>query len=187
MAGSTLAQTARQLLVTTATVSSWMRRLDEEGHKALVQVPDPVNKFPEFVGYIVRRLKVLCPSMGRAKIAQVLCRAGLHLGPTTVRRMLKDVPRWRPSPTAERSGRIVRAKRPSHVWHCDLSTVPTSLGFWTSWLPFALPQHWPFCWWIAVVVDHYSRRIMGFTVFEQQPTSLAVRAFLGRAVCPRGR
>ncbi len=42
-----LAQTARQLLVTTATVSSWMGRLDEEGHKALVQVPDPVNKFPD--------------------------------------------------------------------------------------------------------------------------------------------
>jgi len=159
-----------------------MGRLDEEGPRAIVQTPDPVNKFPEFVGYMVRRLKVLCPTMGRVKIAQVLCRAGLHLGPTTVSRMLKDVPRWKPSPTAETSHRIVRAKRPDHIWHCDLSMVPTSLGFWTSWLPFALPQRWPFCWWIAVAVDHHSRRIMGFTVFEQQPTSAAVRAFLGRAM-----
>jgi hypothetical protein len=22
------------------------------------------------------------------------------------------------------------------------------LGFWVSWLPFALPQVWPFCWWL---------------------------------------
>ncbi len=54
--------------------------------------------------------------------------------------------------------------------------------FWTSWLPFALPQSWPFCWWVAVAVDHFSRRVMGITVFRQQPTSEAVRAFLGRAI-----
>jgi hypothetical protein len=63
-----------------------------------------------------------------------------------------------------------------------LTTVPTSLGFWTSWLPFSLPQRWPFCWWVAVAVDHYSRRLMGFAVFDQQPTSVAVRTFLGRAM-----
>lgn len=181
-----LSQTARHLLITTATVASWMGRLDEDGPNALVQFREPVNKFPEFVAYMVRRLRVLCPSMGRVKIAQVLCRAGLHLGPTTVSRMLKDLPRWTPSPTEEVSRRVLRAKRPSHIWHCDLSTVPTSVGFWASWLPFALPQRWPFCWWIAVVVDHYSRRIMGFAVFEQQPTSAAVRAFLGRTMRKAG-
>ncbi len=74
--GWSMSQTARRLLVTTATVSSWMIRLDEDGPRAIVQVRVPVNKFPEFVGYIVRRLKVLCPSMGRVKIAQVLCRGG---------------------------------------------------------------------------------------------------------------
>ena len=24
--------------------------------------------------------------------------------------------------------------------------MPTSLGFWVSWLPWAFPQGWPFCW-----------------------------------------
>jgi transposase InsO family protein len=71
-----------------------------------------------------------------------------------------------------------------------LTTVPTACGFWVPWLPWALPQRWPFCWWLAVAVDHFSRRVMGFAVFEQQPTSAAVRAFLGRAIrtarcCPR--
>ncbi len=163
-----------------------MVRLDEDGPRAIVQVRVPVNKFPEFVGYIVRRLKVLCPTMGRVKIAQVLCRAGLHLGPTTVRRMLKQVPTRPRTPIAEVVSRVVTATHPNHVWHCDLTTVPTSLGFWCSWIPYALPQRWPFCWWLAVAVDHYSRRIMGFTVFEQPPTSVAIRAFLGRATRQAG-
>ena len=45
---------------------------------------------------------------------------------------------------------------------------------------------WPFCWWIAVAVDHYSRRLMGFAVFDQQPSSVAVRTFLGRAIRKAG-
>ena len=64
-----MAQTARSLLVTPATVASWMGRLDEEGSKALVQMREPVNKFPDFVRYIVQRLKVLYPTMGKVKIA----------------------------------------------------------------------------------------------------------------------
>jgi transposase InsO family protein len=31
--------------------------------------------------------------------------------------------------------------------------------------PFALTQHWPFCFWVAIVVDHFSRRVMGVTAF----------------------
>ncbi len=45
---------------------------------------EPVNRFPEFVGYVARRLKVLCPSMAARRIARVLARAGLNLGATTV-------------------------------------------------------------------------------------------------------
>ncbi|MFB3113168.1 MAG: DDE-type integrase/transposase/recombinase, partial [Gemmatimonadales bacterium] len=184
--GWSRSQTARHLLVTTATVCSWIGRLDEEGPRAIVQTREPVNKFPEFVAYIVRRLKVLCPSMGKAKIAQILCRAGLHLGSTTVQRMLLNRPRPRPKLMSSPFHGVVTAKRPDHVWHCDLTTVPTSLGLWTSWFPFTLPQRWPYCWWVAVVVDHYSRRVMGFAVFEQQPTSVAVRTFLGRAMRAAG-
>jgi transposase InsO family protein len=80
------------------------------------------------------------------------------------------------------TGRAVTAKRPNHVWHVDLTAVPISGGFWTTWLPFALPQCRPFCWWVAIVIDHYSRRVMGFAVFDDHPTSLGVRAFLGSTI-----
>lgn len=180
--GWSLAQTAQRFLVTPATIASWNHRLDEEGPDALVQIREPVNRFPDFVRYIVRRLKVLCPTMGKVKIAQVLCRVGLQLSSSTVGRMLKEpLP---PRPTAEivPAALVVTAKRPNHVWHVDLSAVPVSSGFWTAWLPFALPQRWPFCWWIAVAVDHFSRRVMGFAVFEQPPTSAAIAMFLGRVI-----
>ena len=178
----TTQQTAATFLVTGATVASWMKRIDEGGASALVQIREPVNKFPDFVRYAVQRLKALCPTLGKAKIAEMLCRAGLHLGTTTVGRILKEPPQRIPPDAAEPSERVVTAKRPNHVWHIDLTTVPTRAGFWTPWLPFALPQCWPFCWWLAVVIDHYSRRAMGFSIFPRRPTSLAVRSFLGRLI-----
>src|SRR5437867_9087069 len=65
--GWSLAQTARIFLVTPLTIASWMGRLDEEGSDALVCLPEPVNKFPDFVRHVVRRLKILCPTLGKVK------------------------------------------------------------------------------------------------------------------------
>ena len=104
-------------------------------------------------------------------------------------------PQAAPSETKER---VVTAKRPNHVWHVDLTAVPTAAGLCCTWLPLALPQRWPFCYWAAVAIDHFSRRAMGVTAMKEQPTSTDVRAFLGRAVakakaapkhiiCDRGR
>ena len=125
--GWSAVQTAERFLVREETIASWMGRLDEEGEGALVQVGEPVNKFPEFVGYLIRNLKLMCPTLGKVRIAQTLARAGLHLGATTVGRMLKrdlskeDVGAEEPAPTI---GRVVTAKSPNHIWHVDLTTVP---------------------------------------------------------------
>ena len=127
--------------------------------------------------------------MGKVKIAETLCRAGLHLGVTTVGRMLKEQPRSAPKPQraeeAESTGRVVFANYPNHVWHADLTAVPIG-GFWCSWLPLALPQCWPFCWWVALVVDHYTRRIMGCAVFRKQPNQRQVHTFLARTFAKAG-
>jgi len=178
-------QTAERMLVTQTTVTAWMGRLDEKGPNALIQTSEPVNKYPLFVSYIVRRLKVLCPAMGKARIARVLCRAGLHLSTATVGHMLRDRPRREPEPLLVNPKRTVRSRYPNDIWHVDLTTVPISIGFWVPWIPHALPQQWPFCWWVAIAVDHYSRRIMGFEVFEKNPASTTVRDFL-RCVFRRG-
>ncbi len=159
-----------------------MRRLDEQGADALVHISEPVNKFPDFVRYSVQRLKTLCPAPGKVKIAGALCRAGLHLGATTVGRILKAPPRPTPRKASTITDRVVTAKQPNHVWHIDLTTVPTGGGFRAAWLPCAVPQRWPFCWWLAVIIDHHSRRAMGFAVCPGRPNSLAVRVFIGTAI-----
>ena len=67
-----LTQAAEAFLVTAETIASWTKRVDEAGEDALVQIPEPVNKFPDFVRAIVQRLKTLCPAMGKVKIAETL-------------------------------------------------------------------------------------------------------------------
>jgi len=146
--GRSYEQAAAIFAVDEQTLKSWLRRVDEEGESALVQLSEPVNRFPDFVRYLVRQLKALCPTMGKVRIAQVLARAGLHLGATTVGRILKET---EPIPedvacTIAIGTRSVKASYPGELWHVDLTAVPTGAGFWVPWLPYSLPQSWPFCW-----------------------------------------
>jgi transposase InsO family protein len=179
-------QVADRFILTEETIVSWMKRLDEEGNAGLVRLAEPVNKFPDFVAYLVRHLKAMCPTLGKVRIAQMLARAGLHLGASTVGRMLrrdlsKDDVAVEQEPTPV-TGSVITTKRPGHIWHVDLTTVPTSGGFWVPWLPFAKFQRWPFCWWVAVVVDHASRLVVGVAIFKRRPTSFEVYSFLGTAI-----
>jgi transposase InsO family protein len=182
-------EAADAFMIDEQTLRSWSRRVDEEGEGALTRTSEPVNKFPDFVRYLVKQLKVLLPTMGKARIAQVLARAGLHLGVTTVGRMLREtdpIPEEMATLDAVEK-RVVTARRPGEVWHIDLTTVPTGTGFWVPWIPFALPQSWPFCWWVAVVIDHCSRAVVGFAVFRDYPTSGDIQRFLDRAIwCDAG-
>jgi len=183
--GWNLEQTARAFLVEPDTISCWMKRLDEDGEQALVTLPTPVNKYPDFVALAVQQLKILCPVMGKKRIAQILVRLGLQLSASSAGRFMKQKHQpQNPVPTndlIEAAGHKIIANYPDHVWNIDLTVVPTQAGFWTAWLPFALPQVWPFCYWVAIVLDHCSRRIMGFAVFKYPPSSLQIRSFLARA------
>ncbi|MCZ6688113.1 MAG: helix-turn-helix domain-containing protein [Planctomycetota bacterium] len=106
---------AQRFHLTRNTISSWMGRLDEEGPNAFLQLQEPVNKFPDLVRYIVQRLRVLCPALGKVKLAEFLCRAGLHLGPTTVKRMLGAKPTFPADQEPVLVGPVLKAKGPDHV------------------------------------------------------------------------
>ena len=110
--GWSLAQTGLVFQVTTATIASWSKRLDEEGPDALIQTDGPVNKFPEFVHYAVQRLQrpstqCSCSSnlSGRNRPAE-----GLGFGPVELGRMAS-------APTHTKSWR--RSMR-----HCSKRPVP---------------------------------------------------------------
>jgi transposase InsO family protein len=182
--GWTLEKTARVFLFDLQTLLIWMRRLDEQGERALIRTVEPVNRYPDFVRNLVRQLKRLFPAMGYERMAQVLARAGLHLGATTIRRMVREnsgSPEDDAEVTTRRRRRVV-ARYPGHTWHVDLTTVPTRAGFWVPWFPFSLPQRWPFCWWVAVAVDQMSRTLVGFAIFDHSPSSDQIQSFLDRAI-----
>ncbi len=187
--GWNLEKTAQIFLLDLQTLQSWMRRLDEHGERQLIRTVEPVNRYPDFVRNLVRQLKRLFPAMGFDRMAQVLARVGLVLAATTIRRIVSEKagpPEPDTDATSRRRRRVV-AKYPGHTWHIDLTAVPTRAGFWVPWLPFSLPQCWPFCGWVAVVVDQFSRAFVGYAVFSQLPSSDQVQSFLDRAIEKHGR
>jgi len=193
--GWTLAETARRFLITPETVSSWMRRLDEEGPRALVRAREPVNRFPHFVRELVRALRSTLPMLGKVRLAQMLARLGLHLTPSTVARMLKESSRPRRPPRATRTQPAsttaivsrVTARGPHDVWHVDLTALPLVSGWWVPWLPQALSQVWPFCFWLAAVLDHTSRSVMAWSLHRKQPSAAEVCRLLDAARAQAGR
>ena len=199
------AQAARAFLVTPETIARWLSLLDDEGPGAVVASPCPA-----FVISLVQQLRCVCPMMGKQRIADTLARAGLHLSASTTARMLKKRIRGdAPAPNDVRSSaanssrrttdtlasssdhrekpkRVVAAKYPGHVWHTDLSAVPTCIGFWIPWFPHAWTQCWPFCFWVAVVVDHFSRKAVMVRCFRTNPTALQVTDALDLAIAVDG-
>ncbi len=67
--GLSCEQAARAFLINEQTLCSWTRRVDEEGERALIQIVDPVNRFPDFVRCLVQQLGVLLPTMGKVRMA----------------------------------------------------------------------------------------------------------------------
>jgi transposase InsO family protein len=143
-------------------------------------MPAPVNRFSDQVAALVATLKRTAPTMGKVRIAQTLARAGLHLAPITVMRMLRrKVPTPSPpSPQASLevdlrppSGRTVVAKHTNHVWGVDITTFDIRHGRVVPWWPFTLPPAWPTCWSIVVVLDYFSRRVITLGCFRRVPTT----------------
>ena len=85
-------QAAASFVLNEQTISSWLRRVDEEGERSLLRLAEPVNKYTDFIRYIICQIKLFFPSMGKERIARVLARAGLHLGVTTAGRFIKEKP-----------------------------------------------------------------------------------------------
>jgi putative transposase len=192
--GWSAAETARRLLLAPSTVASWLKRLDEEGEAALVRVPVPVNRFPDLVSCVVRQLKSAFPSLGKGKVAEFLARGGLHLSPSTVGRMSRERPQGKPAGSATNdvqapsslpetsAKRTASARAPNHVWNVDITVVPIAGGFWCPALPWSWPILWPFCWHVAAIVDHFSRRVVGFEVFRRAPSAADICRLLDTTV-----
>ena len=121
-----------------------MGRLDERGERAFLDTSVPVNTYPQFVRYMVKRLKTLCPTFGKRKLADSLCWGGMNMSASTALRCVKSKDLAPPPGPEPVSARKLTSKYPNHIWNVDLTVVPTSAGFWVRWFPFSQLLHWPF-------------------------------------------
>lgn len=69
----------------------------------------------------------------------------------------------------------------------DLTVVPTNSGMHTLCKPHSLPQVWPYCWWCAVVIDHFSRKVMGIAAFHSPPKSADIVNMLNKIISGVGK
>lgn len=192
--GWTAAETADRMLVYENTIYRWIKELIQVGEGRLLAVEPPVNKFPQFVDRIVAQMVVVLPIPTKRKIATILSRAGLHMSASAIADRIKNplppAASWLAEGSQEGqklSPRTVAAHYENHVWNVDFTAVPIRGGFWSALPPFSWLQHWPFCWWVAVAEDMFSRKVMGFAIFKKPLTSRDVQGFLERASDAVGR
>ena len=172
MRGLNNSQLARRFQVTVQTIRRWLRGI----HKGddLVQLPVKATRYPDYLRYIIQQLKMFCPLLGRFKIADILARVGLHISASTVRRIIHEppvVPAVAEVDSPSGKPRILKSDYSNHIWSADITLVPTDHGFWMPISPDAMPQEFPYCFHVLNVIDHYSRRFMGFAVFPKNPSA----------------
>ena len=105
--------------------------------------------------------------VGRKRVARLMREANLA-GASRCRRR-RTAPRGKPAPAApDRVRRVFTATAPDELWVADITYVPT----WESWL------------FLAVVIDAFSRRCVGWSMRSDLQADLVVDA-LGMAVTRR--
>lgn len=209
--GWSIKQTAKQMLLSPSTVSTWLKRLRSEGEDGLLALPIPVNKYSDYEVCAAQSLKRQFPSFGKGLISRILARAGLQASISTVGRMLKREPVELPprrepvgacgaedgevdgevdqevDQPEKQQGPVVKATRPNELWHLDLTVLSLDPGYSVPWWPFTVPTRQPFTWHIGVVLDHFSRKVIGWGVFGKEPTSDEICCLMEQAVENAGR
>jgi putative transposase len=141
--GLSVEAAARAFVVTRQTIINWRRDV-RKGLTRLVQARAPLNRLPDLVEEIARRLRREWPRWGTRRIAGLLARLGLQASRTTVQRMLRfRRPRGRPAVARTGAGSLV-PKRPLHMVFIDFTRVRSL--FRTVW--------------IGAVVDSFSRKVL---------------------------
>jgi putative transposase len=168
--GLSVRATARAFVVSVQTIVSWRNEV-ARGVARLVQSRPPVNRLPDLVADLARRLKREWPRWGTRRIAGILARLGIRASRTTVQRMLRRPRRPAKAVRAVRSGRgPLVAKRPGHIWLIDFTRLGGLLRSVR----------------VGAVIDAFSRRILSIGVVAGEPPAAFAVRLLREAVSAFG-
>jgi putative transposase len=168
--GLSIKATARAFVVTRQTIVNWHRDV-RMGLARLVQARTPLNRLPDLVEAVARRLKREWPDWGSRRIAGLLAKLGLRGSRSTVQRLLQGRrPRRRAvAQVAARTRGPLVPKRPGHMLFIDFTRVR---------------RHFRSVW-IGAVIDGFSRKVLAIRACLH-PSAAAAVALMREAIYRRG-
>ena len=136
-----------------STLYRWLHKIEDQK-----QSTTPTNKTPMEIVALVWEITKANISWGRVRIANQLALLNIFISASTVRNILnrpnplkQPISQNKPEKTEEVKERSIPAWYPNHVWSID-TTMVFCWGLW--------PIH------ICVMIDHFSRKIMGAVPLE---------------------
>jgi transposase len=175
----TVEHTADRFAVHANTVRHWLKEFNFSPNASLFTGAAPFNKLSEAAAWLVHEIRALCPEpeFGTRQIAARIVRAGVKLSRSSVQRILRKPKPPRPPapalPVVEPvvPFHILRPVRPNGTWHLDLAT-----------LEFLFVRFY-----VAALIDGYSRKLLALRVYRDAPTTENMLALVRSAIREFGR
>ena len=156
----TFDEAAKLFQISAQTIKRWYDEAIKEPTKktigSLLKALPPLMRYTAVTRDLVRLMDQMGFG-GNERIAQSLARVGIKLSRETVRRYRKQPRPPKPKPEAKTTGRVLRAKRPNHIWMMDITQVPSLFKLFT----FKL----------VVLIDVFSRFPLAAKLFFKEPTA----------------
>lgn len=172
---------AARYLVHHNTIGAWKRELRTGGDLGRIFGKAPFNKISEAVRWLVQVIRTLCPEalVGTRTIAMMIVRLGIQISRSTVQRVLREKkPKSPAAPKVAETERkertpfnVLRPKATNYTWHLDLTTFD-----------FLVIRFY-----VAVIVDGFSRKALALCVFRDSPTTKDMLRLVREAVRTIGK
>ena len=172
-----LAETARRFLVTTNTLTRWIKEAAKDPRResvgSLLKLIPPLRRYADAVRELIQEMDRMGFG-GRRAIALSLLRFGWKLDPRTVGRVRRETPSARPPhEPATQPARPVQARYPNHLWLMDLTEIPALFRI--------------FAFKLALVIDGFSRMPLAAKVFLAEPSAEALLSLVHEACRRHGK
>ena len=167
--GLSVDQAAERYVLHENTIRGWIRQFRTGRDVGAFFGKAPFNKIGDAGRWLVHEIRRLCPEreFGTRSIAMAIVRAGIQLSRSSVQRILRE--KKPAAPTAAKPAavdnesrvtphHILRPEKPNRTWHMDLMTIDF---FWVRF-------------YVAAVLDGFSRKLLGLRVFRDAPTSMDI-------------
>jgi len=158
---------AQRFVLHSNTIRLWRKVVRDGRAESLLGKP-AWNKFDDAVRWLVHQIRELWPEaeLGIRGIAAAIVRHGIQISKSTVQRVLKEPRTDKPVPTTPDDGadepeevrlpdNLLTPGRINRVWHLDFSMVKLV------WKHF----------YVAAVIDGYSRRLIALKFYTNTPTT----------------